>query len=103
MAGADLPAVDVSGRLDCHNVRVFSEDLVEHRAHVLPIAVLVEVQLDDLLQGQWVPCDWMLLELHDIWHNICDVICGPIRCAGLKTAVKDTHHSTLWQVVNKCK
>ena len=42
-AGTYLPAVDIASWLDCHNVGVLREDLVEHRAHVLSIAVLVEI------------------------------------------------------------
>lgn len=66
-------------------MRVLGEDLVQYRTHVLPIAVLVEMQLDDVLEGQRLAADRMPLELHDIWHDVGDVVGGPIRSACLHT------------------
>lgn len=53
--GAYLPAVNITSSTDSDNVRVLCEHFVENRAHVFPITVLVEVELDNVFEGEWFP------------------------------------------------
>lgn len=59
-------------RLDRDNVREFGEDLVEDRAVVLPIGVLVELQLDEILDFQGLPGDRVAVKLLEVGDDIAE-------------------------------
>ncbi len=64
--------------------------LMQNWVMVFIVSILVEMQLNDVFQLQRLPRHWMLLELLDVWYNVCDVIYSAICCTGLhaQTSVK---------------
>ena len=48
------------------------------------VGVFVEMQLNNVLQLQRLPRNRMLLELLNIWYNVCDVIHSAISSACLQ-------------------
>lgn len=59
--------------------------LMQDGVMVLVVGILVEVQLDDVFELQGLPRHRMLLELLDIWYNVCDVVYSAVSCASLHT------------------
>lgn len=56
--------------LNRDNVRELSEDLAEHRALVLALPVLVELQLDQLLHLQWLARHWIAVKLLEVRNDV---------------------------------
>ena len=82
-----LPAEDVAAGADSHHVGVVCEDLLQHGADVLPFTTLGKVQLHNVLQRQGLPCHWVLPVLHDVWHDVGDVIGRAVKRAGLQVTL----------------
>lgn len=45
---------------------------------VLVVSIFVEMQLDDILELQWLARDRMLPELLYIGYNVCDIVYGAV-------------------------
>ena len=65
-----LDAVDVTTRLDRHDVGVVREDLEGNRAVVLALGVFVERQLDQVTRGKGLACHWVLFVLFQVWDYV---------------------------------
>ncbi len=55
---------------------------------ILIVSVFVEMQLNDVLQLQRLPRNRMLLELLNVWYNVCDVVHCAISSACLRNAAR---------------
>ena len=73
-----LVAVDVSRGLHRDDVRRVGEHLVQDGALVLAVGVLVEVELEEVLQGQGLARDGVLAVLLDVRHGVHDVHHGAV-------------------------
>jgi hypothetical protein len=77
-----LIAIDMACRLDRNDVRELSEDLVEDRAVVLSIGVLVELQLDKILDFQGLPGHGVAVKLLEVGDDVAarrDQSCQELR------------------------
>ena len=48
------------------------------------VSIFVEMQLNNVLQLQGLPRNGMLLELLNVWYDICDVVHSAISSACLQ-------------------
>lgn len=71
--------------------------LMQDGVMILIVSVLVEVQLDDVPQLQRLPTDRMLLELLDVWDNVCDVVHSAVGCASLQSEPDSSKNSLVIQ------
>jgi hypothetical protein len=60
---------------------------------ILIVSIFVEMQLNDVLQLQRLPRNGMLLELLNIWYNVCDVVHCAISCACLQKGAASVRQS----------
>ena len=80
---AYLKTIYVPSSTDANDVGVLREHLVENRAGVFAICILVEAELDQVFERQRLACDRVLVVLLHIRHNVDDVEYGAIGSAYL--------------------
>lgn len=72
------------------------ENLLQNGTFILIIGILMELQRDKIPETHWSACDWICLELVDVWHNVGHFVYRSIRscnrilkvCERQGTAVK---------------
>ena len=60
---------------------------------VLIVSIFMKMQLDDVPELQRLPTDRMLLELLNIWDDVCDVVHSAISCASLQNRTDSNEDS----------
>ena len=88
---AHLIAVHVAGGADGHNMSTLREHLVQDRAVVLAVRVLVERERHDVSQRERLSCHRMPVELLDVVDDVDNIVHGPIQRACLQV----TRHGLL--------
>ena len=78
-----LPGIHVASDFYSDYVCMLSEDLVDDRVVKFSFCIFMKGKLYYVPQMQLCACHRMSFELLNIWHDVAEVINGPVRCASL--------------------